>query len=55
MNVNLARLDRFVEREIYFREAQESIPRDSISKEEVIGEAIAAALGDGRRSLKSLL
>ena len=25
VNVNLARLDRFVEREIYFREAQESI------------------------------
>ena len=27
MNVNLARLERFVEREIYFREAQESIAR----------------------------
>src|SRR5579884_981092 len=26
VNVNLARLDRFVEREIYFREAQETIP-----------------------------
>src|ERR1700731_1340058 len=31
VNVNLARLERFVEREIYFREAQESITRDSLS------------------------
>src|ERR1700691_234653 len=47
VNVNLSRLERFVEREIYFREAQESIARDSLSKEEVIDETIAAALGDG--------
>lgn len=47
INVNLARLDRFVQREIYFREAQESIPPNSISKEEVIDEAIAAALAGG--------
>jgi len=46
VNANLARLDRFVEREIYFREAQETIAADSVSKEEVIDEAIAAALGD---------
>ena len=48
VNANLARLDRFVEREIYFREAQETIAPDSISKEEVIDEAIAAALTDGQ-------
>jgi DNA-directed RNA polymerase specialized sigma24 family protein/ribosome-associated translation inhibitor RaiA len=48
VNANLSRLDRFVEREIYFREAQEAIPPDSISKEEVIDEAIAAALTDGQ-------
>jgi len=47
VNVNLSRLERFVEREIYFREAQESIARDSLTKEEVIDETIAAALGDG--------
>jgi ribosome-associated translation inhibitor RaiA len=47
VNVNLARLDRFVEREIYIREAQETIPPDSISKEEVIDEAIAEALSGG--------
>ncbi len=47
VNVNLSRLERFVEREIYFREAQEIIAPDSVSKEEVIDETIAAALGDG--------
>src|SRR5271165_4997820 len=45
VNVNLARLERFVEREIYFREAQDLIAADSLSKEEVIDETIAAALG----------
>ena len=47
VNVNLARLERFVERELYFRETSEQIGGDSISKEEVIDEAIARALGDG--------
>jgi DNA-directed RNA polymerase specialized sigma24 family protein len=47
VNVNLSRLERFVERELYFRETWEQIEADSISKEEVIDEAIARALGDG--------
>jgi len=47
VNVNLARLERFVEREIYFREAQDAVPPDTLSKDEVIDETIAAALGDG--------
>jgi len=47
VNVNLARLERFVEREIYFREAQESVAPDQLSKEEVIDETIAAALAEG--------
>jgi RNA polymerase sigma factor (sigma-70 family) len=47
VNVNLSRLERFVEREIYFREASDLIAPDSITKEEVIDETIAAALGDG--------
>ena len=54
VNANLARLDRFVEREIYFREAQETIAPDSISKEEVIDEAIAAALSDGQEKPEKL-
>lgn len=47
VNTNLKRLERFVERELYFREAAEEIQIDSVSKEEVIDEAIARALGDG--------
>jgi RNA polymerase sigma factor (sigma-70 family) len=54
VNVNLGRLERFVEREIYFREAQDSIAADSISKEEVIDETIAAALGDGQEKPERL-
>jgi DNA-directed RNA polymerase specialized sigma24 family protein/ribosome-associated translation inhibitor RaiA len=51
VNVNLARLERFVEREIYFRETADQVVPDSISKEEVIDETIAAALGgDGENS-----
>jgi DNA-directed RNA polymerase specialized sigma24 family protein len=50
VNVNLPRLERFVEREIYFRESADQLAPDSISKEEVIDEAIAAALGgDGEK------
>jgi len=47
VDVNLSRLERFVERAIYFREASDLVAQDSISKEEVIDETIAAALGDG--------
>jgi DNA-directed RNA polymerase specialized sigma24 family protein len=54
VNANLARLDRFVEREIYFREAQETIALESVSKEEVIDEAIASALGDGQEKPEKL-
>ena len=51
VNVNLSRLERFVEREIYFRETADQVVPDSISKEEVIDETIAAALGgDGEAS-----
>jgi DNA-directed RNA polymerase specialized sigma24 family protein/ribosome-associated translation inhibitor RaiA len=47
VNVNLARLERFVEREIYFREAQETMAPDTVTREEVIDETVAAALGNG--------
>ena len=47
VNANLRRLERFVEREIYFRETADAIVPDSITKEEVIDEAVARALGDG--------
>jgi len=54
VNVNLARLERFVEREIYFREAQEVVAPDTLTKEEVIDETIAAALGDGEEKPERL-
>src|ERR1700757_1539548 len=54
VNVNLSRLDRFVDREIYFREVQGTIAPDSISKEEVIDEAIAGALSDGQEKPEKL-
>jgi DNA-directed RNA polymerase specialized sigma24 family protein len=47
VNANLSRLERFVERELFIRETADQIAPESISKEEVIDEAIAAALGDG--------
>jgi RNA polymerase sigma factor (sigma-70 family) len=47
VNANLPRLERFVERELYFRETSDETSGDAVSKEEVIDEAIARALGDG--------
>jgi DNA-directed RNA polymerase specialized sigma24 family protein/ribosome-associated translation inhibitor RaiA len=47
VNANLGRLERFVERELYFREAADEVLPDLVSKDEVIDEAIARALGDG--------
>ena len=46
VNANLNRLELFIEREIYFREAADQIARNSVSKQEVIDETIARALGD---------
>jgi DNA-directed RNA polymerase specialized sigma24 family protein len=54
VNANLGRLERFVAREIYFREAQDSIPVDTLTKEEVIDETIAAALGNGQEKPERL-
>jgi len=45
VNANLARLERFVEREVRFREANGLQP-DLINTEEVVDEAVASALGD---------
>ncbi len=54
VNANLGRLQRFVEREIYFRETAEELPADSLTPEEVIDEAIARALGDGHEKPERL-
>jgi ribosomal subunit interface protein len=54
VNANLSRLDRFIEREIYFREASELIEAESVTKDEVIDETIATALGDGEQKPERL-
>ncbi len=47
VNANLARLERFVERELYLRQSSDQLPPDSVTQEEVVDEAIACALADG--------
>jgi RNA polymerase sigma factor (sigma-70 family) len=54
VNANLARLERFVEREIYIRESLETIEADRLTKEEVIDETIAAALSDNQEKPERL-
>jgi len=57
VNANLARLERFVDRELYFRRANEEIPTsdDGLSTPEVVNEVIARALGDHDRPEKMTL
>jgi RNA polymerase sigma factor (sigma-70 family) len=47
VNANLGRLTLFVERELYFREVADQVSSDAVSKDEVVDEAVARALGDG--------
>lgn len=47
INVNLARLEKFVERELLFRESSGEISANLLMTDEVIDEAIARALTDG--------
>ncbi len=47
VNANLKRLERFVERELRYREASGQIHPGQVTREEVIDEVIATALGDG--------
>ena len=55
VNVNLGRLERFVDRELYFRRADEEIPEDGLSTSEVVNEVVARALGDHDRPEKLAL
>src|ERR1035441_7553729 len=54
VNANLPRLERFVDRELYFRRANEEVPNseDGLSTTEVVDEVIARALGDHDRPEK---
>ncbi len=47
VNANLPRLMRFVERELRYREGVGELEPDQLLPEEIIGEAITMALGDG--------
>lgn len=46
VNANLFRLNRFVDRELRYRENIGQLEPDQVTREEVIDETIAAALGD---------
>src|SRR5207237_8120826 len=47
LNGNLSRLDRYVESALVIRATAGQISENSITKEEIIDEVIARALGDG--------
>ena len=46
IGVNLLRLERFVERQINYRESQGDLLPDQVAPEDVVAEAICSALGD---------
>ena len=46
VNTNFRRLERFVEREIYFRESAADLDPGSVNVEEVVDEAVARALDE---------
>jgi RNA polymerase sigma factor (sigma-70 family) len=57
VNANLGRLERFVERELYFRRSDDEVPNDGdgLSTSDVVNEVIARALGDQDRPEKMAL
>jgi RNA polymerase sigma factor (sigma-70 family) len=55
VNANLSRLERFVERELYFRHSEEERPDGRLAGPEVVNEVIARALGDHERPEKMAL
>jgi RNA polymerase sigma factor (sigma-70 family) len=46
IDVNLPRLERFVQRQITYRESQGDLAPDQVALEDVVAEAICVALGD---------
>ena len=55
VDANLGRLERFVDRELYFRQADEEHPENGLSASDVVNEVIARALGDHDRPEKMAL
>lgn len=49
INANLSRLERFVDRELYFRTTSRDVPEQGPSTPEVVDEVVARALSDGDR------
>jgi DNA-directed RNA polymerase specialized sigma24 family protein/ribosome-associated translation inhibitor RaiA len=47
VDARLGRLQRFVEREIFFRESAEEVSTGAVTADEVIDEVVAVALSDG--------
>ncbi len=47
VNANLVRLERFVDRELRYRESNGQLQPEQLSQEEVVDEAIATAMGNG--------
>lgn len=47
VNANFQRLERFVERELYFRVVAGQLDPNLVTKKEVVDEAVVRALGDG--------
>jgi RNA polymerase sigma factor (sigma-70 family) len=55
VNVNLPRLERFVDRELYFRRSDQDLTEDGISTAEVVDEVVVRALSDNDRPEKLAL
>lgn len=55
VDANLARLERFVDRELYFRQEEGESPTSGLATTDVVNEVIARALGDNDRPEKMAL
>jgi RNA polymerase sigma factor (sigma-70 family) len=55
VNANLGRLERFIDRELYFRQSEEGQAEQWLVASEVVNEVIARALGDQDRPEKMTL
>lgn len=55
INANLSRLERFIDRELYFRHAEQGLAEDGISTAEVVDEVVVRALSEGERPEKLAL
>lgn len=55
VNANLGRLERFVDRELHFRQAEQEMPADGLTKSDVVNEVVARALDDHDRPEKMAL